>query len=81
MGRGLKSLEHMAVSPEGSMLAFRGASGYVHVCRYALLLRDYLLFGLLTICTVDCARNAVGSMISPALSAQIDKTCIHMVPV
>mmetsp|Transcript_27975 Transcript_27975/g.47883 ORF Transcript_27975/g.47883 Transcript_27975/m.47883 type:complete len:541 (-) Transcript_27975:91-1713(-) len=31
-GRGVKSLEHLAVSPEGSLLAFRGASGYVHLC-------------------------------------------------
>jgi len=31
-GRGVKSLEHMAASPEGSLLAFRGASGYVHLC-------------------------------------------------
>lgn len=28
----MKSLEHMACSPEGSLLAFRGASGYVHLC-------------------------------------------------
>ena len=32
-GRGVKSLEHMEVSPEGGLLAFRGASGYVHICR------------------------------------------------
>lgn len=32
-GRGVKSLEHMVVSPDGGLLAFRGASGYVHICR------------------------------------------------
>ena len=31
-GRGVKSLEYMSVSPEGRMLAFRGASGYIHLC-------------------------------------------------
>ena len=32
-GRGLKSLEYMKESPEGRLLAFRGASGYVHICK------------------------------------------------
>ena len=42
-GRGVKSLEHLAVSPEGSLLAFRGASGYVHLCRYVLVSYSCLL--------------------------------------
>jgi U3 small nucleolar RNA-associated protein 18 len=33
IGRGVKSLEYMVESPEGRLLAFRGASGYVHICR------------------------------------------------
>lgn len=31
MGHGLKSHEHMLVSPEGTRLAFLGASGYIHL--------------------------------------------------
>lgn len=31
MGRDVKSLEDMAVSPLGSMLAFQGASGHIHI--------------------------------------------------
>ena len=44
-GRGVKSLEHLAVSPEGSLLAFRGASGYVHLCRYILCVSVSCLLG------------------------------------
>ncbi len=32
MSRGLKSHELMAVSPEGGLIAFAGAGGYVHLC-------------------------------------------------
>ena len=31
MGKGLKSHEHLSVSPSGSRMAFLGASGYVHI--------------------------------------------------
>jgi len=31
-GREVKSLEHMTISPKGEKLAFRGASGYIHIC-------------------------------------------------
>ncbi len=31
MGRNVKSLEDMTASPEGTRLAFLGASGYIHV--------------------------------------------------
>lgn len=32
MSRGLKSHELMAASPEGGLIAFAGAGGYVHLC-------------------------------------------------
>jgi len=32
VNRGLSSLEHMTASSDGKMLAFRGSSGYVHIC-------------------------------------------------
>lgn len=32
MGKGLKSHENMAVSPDGSKIAFAGRGGYIHIC-------------------------------------------------
>jgi U3 small nucleolar RNA-associated protein 18 len=32
VGRDVKSLEDMTVSPDGEKLAFRGAAGHIHIC-------------------------------------------------